>query len=141
MDDRAEEFAEDNVAKISMDVEELLSLFEKAKTTENKLTKNDKKNISLVDEYLKEMNITFGNRIMGQMDEFVPVYIACGGSKEEAIDYLLTHKILRKLDERYEPYLITKLDDLEMGLNEIYGEGKFVQSIKKINKLREKIVG
>lgn len=141
MDDRAEEFTEENVAKISMDVEELLSLFEKAKTTENKLTKNDKKNISLVDEYLKEMNITFGNRIMGQMDEFVPVYIACGGTKEEAIDYLLTHKILRKLDERYEPYLITKLDDLEMGLNEIYGEGKFVQSIKKINKLREKIVG
>lgn len=141
MDDRAEEFTEENVAKISMDVEELLSLFEKAKTTENKLTKNDKKNISLVDEYLKEMNITFGNRIMGQMDEFVPVYIACGGTKEEAIDYLLTHKILRKLDERYEPYLITKLDDLEMGLNEIYGEGKFIQSIKKINKLREKIVG
>ena len=61
--------------------------------------------------------------------------------KDEAVDYILTHKILRKLDERYEPYLITKLDELEKGLNEIYGEGKFRQSIDKIHKLREKISG
>lgn len=141
MDDRAEAFSAKKVPMISMDIEELLSLFEEAKSTKNKLTESDKKNISLVDEYLKEMDITFGNRIMGQIDEFVPVYIACGGTKEEAIDYLLAHKILRKLDERYEPYLINKLEDLELGLNEIYGEGKFVQSIKKINKLKEKIAG
>ena len=87
------------------------------------------------------MDITFGNRIMSQMEDFIPVYMACGGTKEEAIDYLLTHKILRKLDERYEPYLVNKLEDLETGLNDIYGDGKFSQSIAKIHKLREKIAG
>ena len=139
MDSREDPFKGKRVAKVAMDVEELLQLFQDAKVTANMLSDDDKEKIKQVDDYLKEMDITFGNRIMSQMDDFVPVYIACGGTKEEAIDYLLTHKILRKLDERYEPYLIAKLEELELGLNEIYGEGKFKQSIAKIHKLREKI--
>lgn len=141
MDAREEPFAGKKVAKVSMDIEELLALFVDAKKTVNKLNKSDKEKLELVDDLLKEMDITFGNRIMSQMEDFIPVYIACGGTKEEAMDYLLTHKILRKLDERYEPYLVTKLEDLETGLNEIYGENKFKQSIQKIKKLREKIEG
>lgn len=141
MDSREDAFKGKRVAKVAMDVEELLHLFQDAKAPANMLSENDKEKIKQVDVYLKEMDITFGNRIMSQMDDFVPVYIACGGTKEEAIDYLLTHKILRKLDERYEPYLITKLEELELGLNEIYGENRFKQSIAKIKKLREKIAG
>lgn len=141
MDKREEKFNGKRIPKASIDLDELLGLFEEAKVTKNKLTNDDKEKIALIDEYLNEMDITFGNRIMNQMDSFVPVYIACGGTKEEAIDYLLTHKILRKLDERYEPYLVTKLEELEMGLNEIYGDGKFKESIEKIQRLREKIAG
>ena len=98
-------------------------------------------NIETIDEYLRELDITFGNRIEKQMKDFVPVYVACGGTKEDAIDYLLTHKILRKLDERYEPYLVAKLEDLETILNDTYGKGKFKQSIEKIQKLKTKIAG
>lgn len=141
MDNREDKFASNCDKKISIDIEELLRLFDTAKISGNKLNDLDRKNIAMVDEHLKEMNITFGNRIESQMDDFVPVYIACGGTKEAAIDYQITHKILRKLDERYEPYLVTKLDELELGLNEIYGEGKLEQSIKKIHKLRERISG
>ncbi len=144
MDSREEGFGVKGrtAAQVTMDVEELLTLFENAKAEKKGcLDESDRNGISMVDEYLKEMDITFGNRIMSQMDDFVPVYVACGGTKEEAIDYLLSHKILRKLDERYEPYLLTKLEDLKQGLNELYGDGKFAQSIKKIDKLREKIAG
>lgn len=141
MDTREDSFEGKRIAQVSMDVEELLDLFESAKTDDNALNDSDREKIELVDAMLKEMDITFGNRIMSQMDDFVPVYIACGGTKEEAIDYLITHKILRKLDERYEPYLVSKLDDLEVGLNDIYGENHFKQSIQKIKKLRDKISG
>ena len=142
MDRREEAFKGKRVSQISVDVESILRLFNDAKSDDsNKLTTDDKDKIELVDGLLKEMDITFGNRIMSQMDDFVPVYIACGGTKEGAIDYLITHKILRKLDERYEPYLVTKLTELESGLNEIYGLNKFSQSIAKIKKLREKISG
>lgn len=141
MDEREDEFTGKRVAKVDMTLEDLLTLFEEAKTAGNMLKEVDRENIRMVDEYLKDMEITFGNRIMNQMDDFVPVYVACGGTKNEAIDYLLTHKILRKLDERYEPYLIAKLTELEKGLNEIYGDGVFEQSIKKIHKLKERISG
>ena len=142
MDSRENEFEGASVTQISMDVDDLLQFFDDAKAEgKNRLNDADRENINMVDEYLKEMDITFGNRIKGQMEDFVPVYVACGGTKEEAIDYLITHKILRKLDERYEPYLVTRLDDLEQGLNEIYGDGTFEQSLKKIKKLRDKIQG
>lgn len=142
MDSRVDPFKGETVKKIAVDMDEVLDLFNAAKsTTKYKLNKSDKEKIELVDDLLKDMDITFGNRIMSQMEEFVPVYIACGGTKEEAVDYLLTHKILRKLDERYEPYLLNRLEDLENGLNTIYGNGVFKQSISKIEKLREKISG
>lgn len=50
--------------------------------------------------------ISYGNRISDQMNRFIPVYIAAGegtGLSEEellheAIDYQLTHKVLRRLE-------------------------------------------
>ncbi|WP_026527786.1 hypothetical protein [Butyrivibrio sp. VCD2006] len=142
MDSRVDPFKAECKKKYSVDMDEVLGLFTAAKsTTKYKLNKSDKEKIELVDDLLKDMDITFGNRIMSQMEEFVPVYIACGGTKEAAVDYLLTHKILRKLDERYEPYLLNRLETLENGLNTIYGNGVFKQSINKIEKLREKISG
>ena len=144
MDSRENEFkpAEKKVIQISMGVDELQNLFNEAKNqAKNRLSERDFSNINHVDEFLKEMDITFGNRIVSQMEDFIPVYVECGGTKEEAIDYLLTHKILRKLDERYEPYLITKLEDLEHCLEDIYGEKTFIQSFEKIKKLKEKIQG
>lgn len=142
MDTRESEFKARKTAQISIDTDELIGLFEEAKgNNDYRINDNDREKIRQVDEYLKEMDITFGNRIVSQMEDFVPVYIACGGEKAEAIDYLLTHKILRKLDERYEPYLVSKLEDLEQCLNDIYAKGTFKQSIEKIHKLRNKIQG
>ena len=142
MDTRESEFKARKTAQISMGTDELIGLFDEAKGNNNdRINDDDREKIRQVDEYLKEMDITFGNRIVSQMEDFVPVYIACGGEKTEAIDYLLTHKILRKLDERYEPYLVSKLEDLEQCLNDIYAKGTFKQSIEKIHKLHNKIQG
>ena len=142
MDERESEFKSRKPAQISMDIDELIGLFDTAKSDDsNRMNEADREKIRQVDEYLKEMDITFGNRIVSQMEDFIPVYIACGGEKNEAIDYLLTHKILRKLDERYEPYLVENLEDLRQCLNDTYGEGVFKQSLEKIKKLTEKIQG
>ena len=142
MDTRESEFEATKPAQISMDIDELTGLFDIAKSDDsNRMNDDDREKIKQIDECLKEMDITFGNRIVSQMEEFIPVYIACGGKKNEAIDYLLTHKILRKLDERYEPYLVARLEDLKQCLNDTYGEGVFKQSLEKIKKLIDKIQG
>lgn len=46
--------------------------------------------------------ITFGNRILNQLEKFVPVYIECGGTVEEAVDIVFSRKILRKLEGLYD---------------------------------------
>ena len=85
--------------------------------------------------------ITFGNRMKTQLDDFVPVYTACGGTKEGAIDYFLAHKILRKLDGKYDAYISDCLDELVEALNENYGENVFEKSLKKIDTVKKRNFG
>ena len=64
-----------------------------------------------IDEYLKEhFRVSFGNRILDQINKFVPVYVAASFASTpknddeknkfiyEALDYQITNKVLRKLE-------------------------------------------
>ena len=42
---------------------------------------------------------------MHQLEILVPVYVACGGTKEEALDFMFSRKVLSKLSGRFEDYL------------------------------------
>lgn len=97
------------------------------------MTINDKATLKYIDEInLRTMDITFGNRMETlSSDDFVPVYMACGGTKEGAIDYFLAHKILRKLDEKYDAYVADRLEDLIEALNTYYGEGVLKKCLKE----------
>lgn len=139
MDSRESEFVGKKVSPCYLDMSMLQELFAEAKNNdERKMTTDDWDNLDMIDDYLKKMDITFGNRIKNQMNEFVPVYCACGGRKEDAIDYYLAHKILRKLDEKYDVYLVKCLDDLVDCLDDLYGENYFMQSREKIKKIKQR---
>ena len=113
-------------------------MFSNAKKTKAyQMTEEDWTTLNYIDEtVLQEMDITFGNRMKTQLDDFVPVYTACGGTKEGAIDYFLAHKILRKLDGKYDAYISDCLDELVEALNENYGENVFEKSLKKIDRVK-----
>ena len=49
----------------------------------------------------KDFEIGWGPRLQRQLASYLPVVIACGGSKGEALDHLFASKILRKLKNRY----------------------------------------
>lgn len=51
---------------------------------------------SLRDTLKNEFDVSFGNRLERQIDDFVPVVCAAGGSKELALDHLIATKIVRK---------------------------------------------
>lgn len=53
--------------------------------------------------------VAWGNRLDKQLRRFVPVVIDSGGSLGEAVDHLLSTKILRKVRERHD----VSLDDVE----------------------------
>ncbi len=96
----------------------------KEAVTRYAMTDRNRRRLALLDRYLqKNLHISFGNRIMRQMEKYVAVYIACGGSEIDAIDDLLSKKILRKLDMQNPIYIKNTIADLNAYIDEIYGEG------------------
>ena len=74
--------------------------------------------IAYLDTEIKNrFELTFGNRIEEQLRLFVPVYVACGGTVDEAVDAIFSRKILRKLDNEYDEEIKKQLkefsDDIE----------------------------
>lgn len=129
--------------KIKLSYSEFNSLIEEAIMDKSLCLNNEDWNkLDEVDTLLKEkLDITFGNRIKMQMDKFVPVYVACGGSKEEALDCLLTHKVLRKLENRYETYLKDSLKELIEVIETQYGKNAFIESVTLIEQKIQRLGG
>lgn len=63
----------------------------------------------LSDVLNQRFNVGWGNRLEKQLRAFVPVVVEAGGSVGEAVDHLLSTKILRKVRDRHD----IKIDDIE----------------------------
>lgn len=50
----------------------------------------------------KRFRLGWGNRLQRQMESYVPVVVAAGGSVGEATDHILATKLLRKIRDRYD---------------------------------------
>lgn len=124
LDYRCDAFiAEGESAGITISAPYLNALFKSAKS-EFKLTNRGRARIKEVDSFMKDaFGVTFGNRIRRQIDEYVPVYIACGGTELEALDDIIAKKVLRKLESQNPVYVKSRAEELISKLNEAFGEG------------------
>ncbi len=101
-----------------------------------RISDQSRKNIQEIDEYITEkLKVAFGNRIKRQIDTFVPVYIASGGSEIEALDFILMTKIFRKFTMLNIPFLVKELNGLIALLDRLYGKGVMKRSIEYIKQL------
>ena len=76
-----------------------------------------------LDQYIIEhFRISFGNRIMKQLGDFVPAFIACGGKEVDAVDYLIASKILRKFEQLNLAFIKNELDEFINYLNVNFGK-------------------
>jgi hypothetical protein len=104
------------------------------------MTKDDHKKFQIVTNYIyEEFDLTFGNRILTQIDTLVPVFMACGGKKEDALDFLLSRKVIVKLEGRFEEYVKPALKRLITLIEKTYGPNVFKRSEREINKLIRKL--
>lgn len=76
----------------------------------------------LDDFVISHFRLAFGNRILKQLYDFVPVYVACGGTELDAVDYILTVKILRKLQNLNLSFVQDSLKDLKAELDTLFGK-------------------
>ena len=94
-----------------------------------------KSKIERIDAYLtSRLQITFGNRIMTQTMKFVPVFRACGGTEEQAVDLILSKKVLRKLEAQNPVYASAQEEGLLSELDRVFGEGVMTQCLSYVRR-------
>jgi len=95
--------------------------------------------IELMDDYMiKHFKIAFGNRIVMHLKKFVPIYIACGGTEIDAVDYVMAKKVLRKFEQLNIAYIKNEINPFIDFLNKTFGKNKMkecIEFVSKYNKL------
>ena len=131
----------EEVSTINLSASHLHSLFKEAKEqVENHLTSEDFEKIDKLTNFIYEsFDITFGNRILNQIENLVPVFVACGGTKEDALDFLLSRKILAKVEGRFEEYVKDALKQFLTLLNKTYGKGVFRRCEATVNSIMRRL--
>lgn len=137
LDDRATVFEAPDTEGMPVNMDYLSSLYDKAKAdypvSEEALMELDK-----LDGYLIEhFRLTFGNRIMRQMKDFVPCYVACGGTEIDGIDFMFAKKILRKFESLGLGFIRDEIDGLIEYLDHVYGEENFKVSKTYLLRLKK----
>ena len=122
LDNKCEPFKGKTSSNLHLSAKDFDRLVQNAQI-ENSLTERNKAKLKELDDYLtKHFQVTFGNRIMMQINKFVPTYIGCGGEELDALDDILSKKILRKLEMKNPIYVKNGADGLIDKLNELFGE-------------------
>ena len=121
LDTKAERFVAQRTKHIRISADKFRELAAEA-MREYSVTNRNMKRLEELDKYLIEhFHITFGNRIMKQIQSYVPVYVSCGGEELEALDDILAKKIIRKLETQNPVYLRNAAEGLCSYLDELFG--------------------
>ena len=84
--------------------------------------------IAMLDLYvIDHFRVAFGNRIMKQLKVFVPVYIACGGTEIEAVDYILATKVYRKFEGLNLSLIRDEIKGLIRYMDTLFGKDAMVE--------------
>ena len=124
LDTKAQPFVAPRTKRMHISVDYYQKLVDDA-LKEYEITSRNQRRIRELDEYLIEhFHITFGNRIMKQINIYVPVFVACGGDEVEAIDDILSKKVLRKLEAQNPVYIRNAAEGFCTYLDELFGNDK-----------------
>ena len=136
LDNKSERFVAPKTAKTRLSYEKFNSLVAEA-IEEYDISARNKKRLEALDAYLIEhFHITFGNRIMKQIRQYIPVYIACGGDELEALDDILSKKVMRKLETQNPIYLRNAAEGLLSYLDELFGTNRMAECKAFIQRLQ-----
>lgn len=137
LDDRADAFEAPYTEPVRLSYTHMEEMYEEAKEkypiSDEYLLELDK-----LDKYLIEhFRLTFGNRILRQIKDFVPCYIACGGTEIDGIDFMFAKKILRKFESLGLGFIRDEIDGLIIYLNNAFGEENFSISKEYLQRLKK----
>lgn len=124
IDDKCEAFEAPATESLKVSYKYLDELFADA-TAKHAVSEETLDKVGQLDRYvIDHFRLAFGNRIVKQLKEFVPAFVACGGDEIAGIDYVIAHKILRKFDQLNLAYIKDEIDGLINFLDKLFGAGK-----------------
>ena len=124
LDDKSEPFTPRKWGQVFITAERFEQLIAEAQK-EYELTERNRARLEELDKYLiVNFHITFGNRIMKQIRQYIPNFVACGGEELEALDDILAKKILRKLEMQNPVLVKNAAPGLLAYLDELFGTDK-----------------
>lgn len=123
LDTKSEEFTAPKTPKSHLSYEQFDKLV-KESIKEYAITSRNFNRLDKLDQYLiKHFRITFGNRIMKQIKTYIPTYVSCGGGELEALDDIISKKVLRKLEMQNPIYVKNESEGFINFLDELFGDG------------------
>ena len=136
LDKKSERFAAPATPKLHISADQFEKMVSGA-IREYDVSRRNQKRLEMLDKYLIEhYHITFGNRIMKQIRSYIPVYIACGGEELEALDDILSKKVIRKLESQNPIYFRNTAQDLISYMDELFGAENMTLCKDYINRIQ-----
>ena len=136
LDAKSERFAAPRTKKMIISAEQFNTLVEHA-VKEYGISKRNRQRLEELDKYLIDhFHITFGNRIMKQINTYIPVYVSCGGEELSALDDILSKKVIRKLETQNPIYLRNSSEGLLSFIDELFGIDKMPLCKEHIHRLQ-----
>ena len=122
LNERADAFECEMHPQSIVTTEHLQYLFQKAKV-DYPISDELLENMQKLDKYLiTRFKLSFGNRIMKHMYDFIPVYVACGGTELDAMDYIVARKVLKKFESMNVSFVRDEISGLISYIEKIFGE-------------------
>lgn len=135
---RADAFEAEETEAVHIRAEHLEEMFARA-IVDNPISETTRTKLDKLDNYLQtRFKLAFGNRITKQLESYVPVYVACGGTEMGALDFFIARKILKKFESMNVTYVRDEIKDLISFIDKTFGKtnlGECKDYLKRIQNL------
>ena len=139
LDSRAEPFDCPPTSPVFISTDHLNALFDEAKEKYPMSAEMDKKLEQLNQYLIKNFRLAFGNRVNKQIRDYVPCFVACGGTEIQAVDFIVAKKVLRKFESLSLAFMRDELTKFNTYLDKLFGKNtmtickEYVDYLKRSN--------
>lgn len=128
LNERADAFECEVQPHCNVTAEHLEYLFQKAQV-DYPISDELMDKMQKLDNYLiTRFKLSFGNRIMKQLYDFIPVYVACGGTELGGMDYIVARKVLKKFESMNVTFVRDEITGLITYIDKLFGKAEMQDS-------------
>lgn len=128
LNERADAFECDPQGSCRITSQHLEQMFSQAKR-DYPISRETEEKLQKLDNYLQtRFKLAFGNRIIKQMHDFIPVYVACGGTELDGMDYIVARKVLKKLESMNITFVRDEIRSLIEYIEKVFGKANMPDS-------------